>query len=176
MISERHVKVAATRHGRKYGYSAQKEWENVCGQRSCGREKIPPIKGLKGSGKSAGSLERKQDNTTNPITYPSDQATGGIENPRAMFVSSVSSAIIILTAPMCPFIAPCKHRLRSRGQSELVDVCIEKHLRTSAKKERDNPSKRMERVVPKRQDKRTGLRPTWSDRRFHGNDVAASVA
>jgi hypothetical protein len=47
----------------------------------------------------------------NPIIYPSDQATGGIENPRAMFVSSVSSAIILFMALMYPFIAPCKHRL-----------------------------------------------------------------
>ena len=113
---------------------------------------------------------------TNPITYPTDQATGGIENPRVMFVSSVSSAIILFTAPMCPFNVPCKHRLRSSGQSMILGECIGKHLRTSAKKERDKPNKRMERAVPARQNKRTGLRPTWSDRRFHGNEVTASAA
>ena len=51
----------------------------------------------------------------------------------------------------------------------------EKHLKTSAKKERDKPNRRRERVVPMRQDKRTGLRPMWSDRRFHWNEVAASA-
>jgi hypothetical protein len=51
MMNERQVKVAATRHGRKYGYFAQKGWENVCDQRSWGRDKMPPIKGLKGCGK-----------------------------------------------------------------------------------------------------------------------------
>ena len=68
-------------------------------------------------------IEKKHD-TTNPITYPIDQATGGFEYPRATFVSSVSSAIILLTAPMCPFIAPCKHRLWSSGEyiaPEVVD-------------------------------------------------------
>ena len=60
------------------------------------------------------------------MIYPSDQATGDIENPWAMFVSSVSSAIILLTVPMCPFIAPCKHRLWSSSQS--VEIAADQEL------------------------------------------------
>jgi hypothetical protein len=35
-----------TRHGKKYGYSPQKGCEKTFGQRSCGRDSTPPIKGL----------------------------------------------------------------------------------------------------------------------------------
>ena len=55
------MKEEATRHGRKYGYSAQKRWENVWGQRSWGRDKTPPIKGLDGFSKSYGNLRKKAD-------------------------------------------------------------------------------------------------------------------
>ena len=53
---------------------------------------------------------------------------------------------------------------------------MEGHLKTSAQKERDNPNRRRESIVPKRHVRRTGLRPTWSDRRFHWNEVAAAAA
>ena len=89
----------------------------MCGQRSWGRDKTPPIKGLRECDKL--DIERKQE-MMNPIMYPTDQATGGIENPRATLVSSVSSAIMLLTEPMCPFNTPCKHRLRSSGQSVYI--------------------------------------------------------
>ena len=57
-----------------------------------------------------------------------------------------------------------------------LDGGIVKHLKTSAKKEWDNPNRRIATVVPARHVKRTGLRPMWSDKRFHWNAVAASVA
>ena len=53
---------------------------------------------------------------------------------------------------------------------------MENHLKTSAKKECDKPNDKIAIVVPARQVKRTGLRPTWSESRFHWNAVAASVA
>ena len=53
---------------------------------------------------------------------------------------------------------------------------MKKHLKTSATKECDNPNKRIAIVVPARQHKSTGLRPTWSERRFHWNEVEASAA
>ena len=37
---------AVARHGRKYGYSPQKGCEKAFGQRSCGRDRTPPRKGL----------------------------------------------------------------------------------------------------------------------------------
>ena len=46
MVKGRHAKAETARHGRRYGYSAQKVWEKRFGQRSCGRDRIPPIRGL----------------------------------------------------------------------------------------------------------------------------------
>jgi hypothetical protein len=38
--------VAMARHGKKYGYLPQKGCEKRFGQRSCGRDSTPPMKGL----------------------------------------------------------------------------------------------------------------------------------
>ena len=47
----------------------------------------------------------------NPMVPPRAQITGINEKPRAIFVSSVSSASILLITPMFPLSMPFKHRL-----------------------------------------------------------------
>ena len=46
-----------------------------------------------------------------------------------------------------------------------------KYLRASIQNERERPNMITEIIVPARHNKRTGLRPTWSDRRFQWNVV-----
>ena len=46
-----------------------------------------------------------------------------------------------------------------------------KYLRASIQNERERPNMTIETIVPARQNKITGLRPTWSDRRFQWNVV-----
>jgi hypothetical protein len=46
-----------------------------------------------------------------------------------------------------------------------------KYLRARIQNERERPNMTIETIVPARQNKRTGLRPTWSDRRFQWNVV-----
>jgi len=50
------------------------------------------------------------DKMLNPMTKPSDHVSIKIENPLAMFASSMSSAIVLLITPIFPFIAPCRQR------------------------------------------------------------------
>jgi hypothetical protein len=113
---------------------------------------------------------------------------GSNENPRAILVSSVSSDITLLTRPMFPFSAPCRHRLETKASHESAErrhsrflrereikVTLS-YLRTSDKKERERPNQMIETIVPARHDKSTGLRPTWSERRFQGIAVRASAA
>jgi len=50
------------------------------------------------------------------------------------------------------------------------------YLRTSAGKDRERPNRMLETMVPKRPNKSTGLRPTWSERRLHWSTVTASAA
>jgi hypothetical protein len=79
------------------------------GQRSWGRDKTPPIKGLQSI------YERGKEETLGNMPYPMicpiAAANGSMENPRAIFVSSVSSAMILFATPMFPFTVPFKKRL-----------------------------------------------------------------
>jgi hypothetical protein len=49
---------------------------------------------------------------------PTAQVTGINEKPRAMFDSSVSSAIMLFMTPMFPLSIPCRQRLAKPSQSE----------------------------------------------------------
>ena len=49
------------------------------------------------------------------------------------------------------------------------------NLRMSAQSERERPKRIVDTTVPKRLNKRMGLRPTWSERRLHWRTVAASA-
>jgi len=79
------------------------------GQRSCGRDKTPPMRGLRAL--SASQPITKYAMSPNPMVPPRAQITGINEKPRAIFVSSVSSATILLITPMFPLSMPFKHRL-----------------------------------------------------------------
>ena len=52
--------IAVPRHGSKYGNSAQNGCEKVSGQRSCGRDKTPPIRGLRNQGVSLGGKKENK--------------------------------------------------------------------------------------------------------------------
>ncbi len=96
---------------------------------------------------------------------PRAQITGINEKPRAIFVSSVSSASILLITPMFPLSMPFKQRLvwdliengivtKLRSEKQ-----IKTYLKTSAQKERERPKRMIEMIVPRRPHRRTGLRP-----------------
>ena len=55
-------------------------------------------------------MKEKRD-VGNPMVPPTAQVTGINEKARAMFVLSVSSAIILFMTPVFPLSAPCKQRL-----------------------------------------------------------------
>ncbi|KAH9009619.1 hypothetical protein EDB84DRAFT_1546344 [Lactarius hengduanensis] len=73
-----------------------------------------------------------------------------------MFVSPVSSAIILFITPTFPLSMPCKQRLK-----------------TSVGKERDRPKRTLETMVPRRPHRSTGLRPILSERRLHWSTETA---
>jgi len=148
--------VAVPRHGKKYGNSAQNGCEKTSGQRSCGRDKTPPIRGLRKHGFSQRS--RKETDAPNPMVPPRAHITGIKEKPRAILVSSVSSASMLFTTPMFPFSMPFKQRLRDRLRRYHSWIC-QTYLRTSAPKERERPNRMIEMIVPKRPHRSTGFRP-----------------
>jgi hypothetical protein len=96
---------------------------------------------------------------------PRAQITGINEKPRAIFVSSVSSANILLITPMFPLSMPFKHRLEwnlikmSKVTKPLRSETKKQYLKTSAQKERESPKRMIEMIVPRRPNRRTGLRP-----------------
>jgi hypothetical protein len=51
-----------------------------------------------------------------------------------------------------------------------------RHLKMRAPNEREMPNSTIEKAAPARHNKRTGLRPMWSERRFQGSAVTASAA
>jgi hypothetical protein len=62
----------------------------------------------------------------NPIVPPTAQVTDNNEKPRAMFVLSVSSAIILFMTPVFPLSVPFKQRLakpsyRGRATPQIGD-------------------------------------------------------
>jgi hypothetical protein len=58
--------------------------------------------------------EEERSYISNPTVLPTAQVSGTNEKPRAMFVSSVSSAIILFMTPIFPFSIPFKQRLGKR--------------------------------------------------------------
>src|SRR5258708_33623647 len=108
---------------------------------------------------------------------PTAQVTDMNENPRAMFVSSVSSAIMLFITPAFPLSIPFKHCLWPN--TVRVDYSLgpsRTHLKTSAGKERERPKRRLETILPRRPHRSTGLRPTLSESRLHWSTVTVSAA
>src|SRR5260370_7032842 len=100
-----------------------------------------------------------------PMVPPRAQITGINEKPRAIFVSSVSSASILLITPMFPLSMPFKQRLvwnliengivtKLRSEKQ-----IKTYLKTSAQKERENPQRMIELLMPKRPHHKPRFRP-----------------
>jgi hypothetical protein len=97
---------------------------------------------------------------TDPMTPPMAYAIIKDENPFATFVSSVSSAIALLTTPGFPLNPPCRQRLRGKKINERSESLERgRHLRTIIQKEREKPNRIIEVVVPAKQNSITGLRP-----------------
>ncbi len=61
--------MAVPRHGKKYGNSAQNGCEKTSGQRSCGRDKTPPIRGLRKHGFSQRSRKETDGATESPYHW-----------------------------------------------------------------------------------------------------------
>jgi|SRR5712671_6728561 len=67
MTKEKHAKAAETAHGKKYGYLPQKGSEKMSGQRSCGRDKTPPMMGLRNVRYYGGRRDRNEDGEPNHV-------------------------------------------------------------------------------------------------------------
>ena len=113
---------------------------------------------------------------SDPRVPPTAQVTGIKEKPRAMFVSSVSSAIILFTTPAFPLSIPFKKRLAKLSNRSMYLGSELTHLKTSPGKERERPKTILETMVPRRPHRNTGLRPTLSERRLHWNTLTACAA
>ena len=100
------------RHGRRYGYSPHNQAPNNDGNLSCGRERDPPAKGLLYTSEDCARYRRR---VTYPIVAPTAHAIGMSPDTWALFVESVSSAIMLLATPMFPLRKPAIHRLSERS-------------------------------------------------------------
>lgn len=120
---------------------------------------------------------------------------GMSENPCAILVESVNSIwscsdviiysanascnwppIILFMTPMFPFNMPTRQRLCRILGDEHREKNRTSHLITSVTKVFESPKHNMEIQRPAVPMSRTGLRPTWSDKRDHCMTNRASVA
>ena len=91
------MKVATTRHGRKYGYSFQKVPPKTFGERSLGIDSTPPIRGL--HDQIQHSRRRKIDKIWYPRVAPVAHTTGIKAKPSARLVESVNSPMVLFMTP-----------------------------------------------------------------------------
>lgn len=163
---------AAIAQGKKYGYFAQNCPAKRFGQRSWGRDNIPPITKLQHSQHDF-FIQRN----TYPKKPPKHHVMGMRANPCAMLVESVSSPITLFMTPLLPFSIPQIQRLigplyrnaQPRTRMKLTD------LTTRVQKEVERPKQSIEMPTPNKPIMRTGLRPMRSERRLHFNTVNDSV-
>jgi len=184
-VKVNNMKLAATRHGRKYGYSFQKAPPKTFGKRSLGLDSTPPIRGL--HEQIQHPARWKIDKIWYPRVAPVAHTAGIKAKPSARLVESVNSPMALFITPsgkrmisdmhmhrrpcylpILPFKRPQRHRLFPTSNQYGWDGSWRAvtYLITRPQKVREKPKHRIDTTRPNNPTSMTGFRPTWSERRL----------